>query len=154
MNGKTILSNFSWYLPLCTPINMQQIKISCHFSIKIPWELYYLQKSEFLKDLEAQSNRTFFNAGGDWYFLSHIHHGEVSAKKSIWLWHTTKNTFYSPPVQWIIRMKKHDVAVITLNYEDGGLSQRYVEIVVFFQIFNWWCYQSILYFQSRFQTYY
>ena len=130
-NAKIKINTIDWYVPHCTP-SLAQEKILVDQIVKtMPTELWYIERSVFMKEVNTQILWTFELGTQEginvpiWIFVG-FQQSDRQHDRNL-----NNDTFYRPPVisaQCIIGTEKYPDSVILLICNDDDYSQGYSQI--------------------------
>ena len=127
-NGKIKINSLEWFIPHYTPNIDQQTILLKQIKDKTPTQLYYPEKSVFMKEVNTQNFWTFELGTQEginvpiWVYLAFQ---QIDRQKNQNL---NNDTFFRMPVssaQCIIGTEKYPDSATLLNYDDDDYSQGY-----------------------------
>ena len=126
--GKNKINSIEWYIPHYTASLKEQGILMGQITDKIPTELWYVEKSIFMKEVNTQ-NLWSFELGTQEgvnvpiWVIEGFQQSDRQHDQNL-----NNDTFYRPPVtsaQCIIGTEKYPDSAILLNYNDDNYSQGY-----------------------------
>ena len=130
-NGRVKIIALEWYVPHYIPSIDQQTISFKQFKDKTPTQLYYPERSVFLKEVNTQNFWTFELGTQEginvpiWVYVAFQQMDRQNDQN------LNNDTFYRPPVtsaQCIIGTEKYLDNAILMNYNDDDYSQGYGQI--------------------------
>ena len=125
-NAKIVINGIEWYVPHYTPSLEEYNKLQIQLKQKTPTNLYYPERSVFMKEVNTQNFWTF--ELGTQEGLKYVAFQQHDRQHDQTL---NNDTFYKMPVtsaQCIIGTEKYPDSAILLNYDDDDYSQGYGQI--------------------------
>ena len=130
-NAKIVINGIEWYVPHYIPSLEEYNKLQIQLKQKIPTNLYYPERSVFMKEVNTQNFWTFelgTQEGVNVPICIYVAFQQHDRQHDQTL---NNDTFYRMPVtsaQFIIGTEKYPDSAILLNYDDDDYSQGYGQI--------------------------
>ena len=130
-NAKIVINGIEWYVPHYIPSLEDYNKLQIQLKQKTPTNLYYPERSVFMKEVNTQNFWTFELGTQEgvnvpiWIYVAFQQHDRQHDQT------LNNDTFYRMPVtsaQCIIGTEKYPDSAILLNYDDDDYSQGYGQI--------------------------
>ena len=130
-NAKIVINGIEWYVPPYIPSLEEYIKLQIQLKQKTPTNLYYPERSVFMKEVNTQNFWTFeldTQEGVNlpiWIYVAFQQHDRHHDQT------LNNDTFYRMPVtstQCIIGSEKYPDNAVLLNYDDDDYSQGHGQI--------------------------
>ena len=136
-NAKIVINGIEWYVPHYIPSLEEYNKLQIQLKQKTHTNLYYPERSVFMKEVNTQNFWTFELGTQEgvnvpiWIFVAFQQHDRQHDQT------LNNDTFYRMPVtsaQCIIGTEKYPDSAILLNYDDDDYSQGYGQIKEAFKV--------------------
>ena len=130
-NAKIVINGIEWYVPHYIPSLEEYNKLQIQLKQKTPTNLYYPERSIFMKEVNTQNFWTFELGTQEgvnvpiWIYVAFQQHDRQHDQT------LNNDTFYRMPVtsaQCIIGTEKYPDSAILLHYDDDDYSQGYGHI--------------------------
>ena len=130
-NAKIVINGIEWYVPHYIPSLEEYNKLQIQLKQKTPTNLYYPERSVFMKEVNTQNFWTFELGTQEgvnvpiWIYVAFQQHDRQHDQT------LNNDTFYRMPVtsaQCIIGTEKYPDSAILINYDDDDYSQGYGQI--------------------------